>query len=326
MMYGKGWTARFLYVNNISNRPERAPSTERGDPKILWAGCVFDLYWISASQEVPGSPVWPPVGCVEIKGKGVMESASPVSWVGVSVSFVLCCVSSCPLSLVSFHWRPVHFYFWSMFMSVFLLRLLGLLPWQLALHYPLLMEEGVKGTGQTLLPPHHLGSWAWVGVVGHCRDVYWSHKFVSQIFVLLLSGRLEGKDSGRFWNRNRVETRLQPQGGFWFWGPFTSGVKTQKDHKGLFVSCWKWAGSRSPIFPLSEQSGIPSSIDKTKQEQFSYPLDISHFKIWLHLNSSGMAHVCFTFLTRGGFILIGGILSTVQLNESWKKTGPVSLH
>ena len=45
-------------------------------------------------------------------------------------------------------------------MSVFLLRLLGLLPWQLALHYPLLMERGVKGTGQTLLPPHHLGSWA----------------------------------------------------------------------------------------------------------------------------------------------------------------------
>lgn len=43
-------------------------------------------------------------------------------------------------------------------MVVFLLRLLGLLPWQPALCCPLHVEGGVKETGQTLLPAHPLGS------------------------------------------------------------------------------------------------------------------------------------------------------------------------
>lgn len=103
-------------------------------------------------------------------------------------------------------------------MVVFFLRPLGLLPWQPAPLTHLHVAGAVKGTGQTLLPVHPLrlpglgGGW---GVLGcPLLACMLNLRFASQIFFLLLLGRLEGQHGGRAGKENGAKTRPQnTQGG-----------------------------------------------------------------------------------------------------------------
>lgn len=89
----------------------------------------------------------------------MLEAGGSLSWAGAS-ELHLCrpTLLPAPFLLQTFIEDQNAFISGVLFMAVFLLRLLGLLPQQPALGCPLHMEGGVKETGQTLLPAHPLGS------------------------------------------------------------------------------------------------------------------------------------------------------------------------
>lgn len=176
----------------------KGSSGETGNQKDSLSWHALDLYPDPAtSQEVPGSPDWPPMGCMANYRKvcaGVFRPRSQASGI-----YFICAPSAAPhpLSLSGMiSWKTnalsfLEYFSWYFFPpKVACSAAMATQPCITHLH----VEGDVKGTGQSLLPAHSLQLLS-VGSRGgdHCGYVCGSHRFFSQGFFLLLLGRLEGK-------------------------------------------------------------------------------------------------------------------------------------